>query len=91
LQRVLIAVQNLVSQLSRPVVITADHGEMLGEDGRYIHGGLPHPLLCEVPWFTVDESMIGSNNQNISESKTKPETTISEQDVEEQLRDLGYL
>jgi len=41
LRRVLKAVRQLVINLDRPIVITADHGEMLGENDRYIHRGLP--------------------------------------------------
>ena len=35
------------------VIITADHGEMLGEDGLYSHG-IDHPLVRIVPWFKVN-------------------------------------
>lgn len=40
------------------IVITADHGEMLGEKGLYLHKhGFPEwadKLLREVPWFLMD-------------------------------------
>ncbi|HEY49738.1 MAG TPA: hypothetical protein G4O13_06810 [Dehalococcoidia bacterium] len=44
------------------IVITSDHGEMLGEDGRYGHCGGRHGFLSRykdyplihVPWFTVE-------------------------------------
>lgn len=41
------------------VVLTADHGESLGEDGRYLHGVSLHeeqvhvPLIVSVPWARV--------------------------------------
>jgi len=36
------------------VVITADHGELLGEGGQYSHPpGSNHPILRSVPWFIV--------------------------------------
>ena len=35
------------------VTITADHGELLGEYGRYGHGGKPVPELIHVPWIEV--------------------------------------
>jgi hypothetical protein len=35
------------------IVITADHGELLGEDGRFSHGS-QHRLLLEVPWFEIE-------------------------------------
>ena len=34
------------------IVITSDHGELLGEDGLYGHG-INHPVVRLVPWFTV--------------------------------------
>ncbi len=43
----------LASRLKGRVVITADHGELLGEYGLYFHPDLPLPELRIVPWFTV--------------------------------------
>jgi len=38
------------------IVITADHGELLGEHGLYGHSpGLKFPQLVEVPWFEVSK------------------------------------
>lgn len=36
------------------VIITADHGELLGEDGRYGHEFEGRKELVEVPWFELD-------------------------------------
>lgn len=45
------------------VVITADHGEMLGEFGAYGHvAGLKSPLLREVPFFRVKKSKYRETN-----------------------------
>lgn len=42
----------LSKELSGKIVITADHGELLGEEGLYEHPGWKvHPILREVPWF----------------------------------------
>lgn len=39
---------------SSKIVITADHGELLGENGRYSHPSKSKdPILIEVPWFKV--------------------------------------
>ncbi len=50
----------VLPHLEGVTVITADHGEMLGEDGLKFHnrqsGVGTHPLLHEVPWLTVGES-----------------------------------
>lgn len=56
LVKVLQEVQGLLPYLSGQVVITADHGEMLGEAKLYGHGDpLPSkPELVEVPWYAVE-------------------------------------
>jgi hypothetical protein len=36
------------------VVITSDHGEMLGEDGLWFHGGRPHEAAIGVPIMIYD-------------------------------------
>lgn len=87
LQRVLEAAKPLVANASRRTVITADHGELLGEDGRYLHGGVPHQILCQLPWFEVD-SVVGSVDDL---SVEWAEGTQSEKNVKEQLQDLGYM
>jgi arylsulfatase A-like enzyme len=33
------------------VIVTADHGELFGEGGRFGHGPFTHPKLLEVPWI----------------------------------------
>jgi len=39
----------------KKIVITADHGELLGENGLYRHPRGKHvPLLVNVPWFEVE-------------------------------------
>lgn len=54
LERVLESVQDLVNQLSGDIVITADHGEMLGEYGMYGHyPEVYFSQLVEVPWLEV--------------------------------------
>jgi hypothetical protein len=50
----LIYVAKLVKELPGKIVITADHGECLGEEGRYNHEPELHiPALVEVPWLEV--------------------------------------
>jgi len=38
---------------NKKIIITADHGERLGEKGRYSHGGKRDRLIKEIPWFEV--------------------------------------
>ena len=91
LRRVLCSVRELVSQLNRPIVVTSDHGEMLGENGRYIHGGPQHKHLCKLPWFEVDESMIGIKTREKNNPENIQNIKVTDQEVEKQLKNLGYL
>lgn len=51
---VLEGVADIVPYLKGTTIISADHGELLGEDGYYNHPcRFKHPLLRLVPWFTV--------------------------------------
>lgn len=54
LRFVLSYVARLVNNLQGKIVITADHGELLGEGNDYDHRpNLRIPFLVEVPWFEV--------------------------------------
>lgn len=55
LKIVLEEVARLIASLSgKKIVITSDHGELLGEKGDWEHrSGLDHSALIEVPWFTL--------------------------------------
>jgi len=67
LRLVLGSVEKYLPYFRKPVVISADHGEMLGEKGLYLHGAvlkskehLGYPrwaidFLRQIPWFTVQE------------------------------------
>lgn len=69
------------------VVITADHGEALGEWGAYGHPvGFPHPVVKQVPW--VETSANDEGTLETSDVNTESEASES---VEENLKDLGYL
>ena len=35
------------------IIVTADHGERLGERGRYSHGGKLERIIKEVPWLEI--------------------------------------
>lgn len=51
-------VAKLVKHLPGKCVITADHGELLGEDGFYAHPLYEedNPYLIEVPWFEIPKN-----------------------------------
>lgn len=46
----------LASKLSGNIIITSDHGEFLGENGRFGHPcGCNHPIVRDVPWFKINK------------------------------------
>lgn len=64
LEEALKSVSELIPNLEGNIVLTADHGESLGENGSYGHGlNLSAPELREVPWFeiSIDEKDKKSN------------------------------
>ncbi len=74
---VLSSVAELCSRLlhrepSRDIKITADHGELLGENGIYSHPcGSNDPILLKVPWFKVTKVKKSKQPHRISEHKSK--------------------
>lgn len=38
---------------NRCIIISSDHGELLGEDGLKYHPGIRHPILNTVPWLRI--------------------------------------
>jgi len=59
LELVLTYASELLRGLDGNVAVTADHGELLGESGRFSHGyGREESLLLEVPWFRPDRGSV---------------------------------
>jgi len=53
---VLTSVAKMVPLLKGRTIISADHGELLGEHEEFYHPcTVDHPLLREVPWFEVEK------------------------------------
>lgn len=93
LELVLDQVAVLGRELQGKTVVTADHGEMLGEQlsilpiQEFGHwDGMYTDELLEVPWFIMEN---GERKEIIAEDP-KNITDINIDSVEEQLRDLGY-
>lgn len=81
-------VERLLDEVSGKTVITADHGEMLGEQvlGLQLYGhfeGYYRKELVEVPWCIID-----GERREINEST--PETDRIHESVDEDLKALGY-
>jgi len=90
---VLDEVVRLVRRVDCPVVVTADHGEHLGEGGRYLHEK-ESCLIRQVPWFIVSDSEIGTvpvEDEYKSVELANDSQTQSSDEVKERLADLGYV
>jgi hypothetical protein len=90
---VLEEVEDLLEDIDGRVVVSADHGEMFGEQpypivGRlYEHYRHPHTTeLCRVPWFVVEER----ERREIWADSPPHTSDMATDDVSEQLEALGY-
>lgn len=98
LRLVLEYVTRLVENLSGVIVITADHGERLGERGRYSHAGRCRDLLLlEVPWFVVDKTIKRKRHKDKEKNNASTRKNLEklekegEERIRKRLRKLGYL
>lgn len=90
LELALSEVRRLARRLDCPVVVTSDHGELLGEWNRYEHPPIRHPALRTVPWFEVDPSETGQTKNRHSPLEHQ-EKDIDNESVERRLESLGYV
>lgn len=85
LRYVLDEVERLLENFEGDVLITADHGEMLGEYNLHGHGeGIPHPHLKRVPWIRTRGIDKYSDQVDVSLNG------VASDDVQERLSALGY-
>lgn len=89
LRYVLDALPTLLNSVdAENAVITADHGNLVGELGLYGHfGRVPHPSLRKVPWARTTATDTGEYVPSVE----PPEVDVATDDVERRLGDLGYL
>jgi hypothetical protein len=95
LDLVLSEVSELQDSLPGRTVVTADHGELLGERQRPIplrhyghYAGVYVPELLEVPWHVIDN---GDRREIFAEEPVRePGAETSSEAIEEQLAALGY-
>jgi hypothetical protein len=86
LNYVLDHVETLLENTSGEVLITADHGNLLGEFGMYAHPDwVPLPALKRVPWVKTEAENVGSYEPTDHPSQKQEQTSRSEQ-----LEALGY-
>ncbi len=92
-------VVELVDAITGKIIITADHGELLGENGLYSHWpGSKNKLLLEIPWLEIDKtgSKIEGHKkeaQTVDQSDKIPSKESEEdirKEIEDKLRALGY-
>jgi hypothetical protein len=86
---VLQEVNTLLNYLKGKIVITSDHGELLGENGDYSHSpGSSNPILLNIPWFVLEKQSAEPINPTQPDSVNSP---ITSSQIEERLKALGYL
>lgn len=93
LELVLDHVEELVDSLRGKTVITADHGELLGErispipiQGYGHPDHIYHQALTEIPWFTCEYE----TRREIAAERPERMDDVDEEQLTEQLKDLGY-
>lgn len=88
LERVLIAVAKLINDTNfGSYVIIGDHGEALGEYGRYGHSLSWHPYVRTVPYAEITDVLESSPPMEEIELKSTNENVS----VRDRLTELGYL
>ncbi|AHB67480.2 putative membrane-associated metal-dependent hydrolase [Haloarcula hispanica N601] len=86
LNYVLDEVKQLLSNFdARTAIISADHGNAMGERSFYGHHDYPVPEIWEVPW--VETTAIDNCTREPSDYETDSQI---EPDIEDRLADLGY-
>lgn len=94
LDRVMDQMEELLDNLEGKTVVTADHGELLGERSfpvpyrEYGHPwGTYTEKLVKVPWNVYDP---GPRKEIVSEEPTDESDDVDEELIDERLRNLGY-
>ncbi|WP_193790388.1 hypothetical protein [Natronobacterium lacisalsi] len=90
---VLSHVKELLPQLTGKTVISADHGELLGERvfplyrKRYEHPTYLHvPELCIVPWLVIE----GDERKYVNPEPPERYDSMRQEELDEKLEALGY-
>lgn len=87
LEWVLREVRRWYAETDARILITADHGNAIGEFGQYSHPPFSaNPYLRKVPWTIIE----GVGDGEVASSAREPPQSTSETAVEKQLDALGY-
>jgi hypothetical protein len=93
LKEALVHVESLTTNLSGSVVVSSDHGELLGDVAWPFpwrangHPRLPARKLLETPWHVVAD---GPRREIVSDPPQETATEVDTEQIEAKLRDLGY-
>ena len=83
-------VQRLLGALECPTVITADHGEHLGENGRYLHEE-SSKYTRTVPWLRVKSTTGNEDASDLDDiSRNEDRPSMDAETIDQRLKDLGY-
>lgn len=80
-------VSELLEKLNGKTVVTSDHGNAFGEWGVYGHPGSAYiSPLVNVPWLVIDSK----NRKSVESGETTDRMSVDE-DINNQLEQLGYM
>lgn len=89
------AVEDLIDDISGKIVITSDHGNLVGERSWPIPikewghpSGIYTPELVEVPWLVIEK---GERPEIRAEKSRQVQENVNNEVVENRLKDLGYV
>jgi hypothetical protein len=99
--RTLSQVAVLLKHLTGKIIITSDHGELLGQGRRYAHPfGSIDPTLIEVPWLVIEKEERRIDTTEVSVGEKQPEkpdeptetaeTETEQEELKRKLKSLGY-
>lgn len=88
-------VQDLLTDLTGRIVVTSDHGNLVGEKlfpfSGPVYGhpkGYRHEHLCKVPWLVIEDGHGDRKERRVSQPADETDATTGA--VADRLRDLGY-
>lgn len=95
LELALDAVEDLIDEIPGKIIITSDHGNIVGERSRPIPikewghpSGIYTSELVEVPWLVIKK---GERPEIYASESTQAQKDVNNEVVEDRLKDLGYV
>jgi hypothetical protein len=99
LRIVLECVQELLDYLQGKIVVTADHGELLGENGQFFHPGFEnrqfvesrHKKLIEIPWLEITRDQPNTIIPATIDFRESEILSEKDEKIKDRLKALGYI